>query len=228
VLRVPGCVAITGASGAVGRAVAHALSQYETLALLDRAEPHHELPPSARFASYAGVDLTDEVAVDAAFARVRSELGPMRALVHTAGGFAAGQVGEQGAAALRQLFETNLITAANAVRAALPDLLAAEEGRIVLFGSAQSLRGRAGASAYAAAKGGLLRYAEALAEEVTGRGVSVVVLLPTTIDTPVNRAAMPDARVADWVTPDQIASTVAFLLGPAAAGIRFAAIPMGR
>lgn len=225
--RVPGCVAITGASGAVGTALAHALSQQETLALLDRAEPRAELPPPARCASYA-LDLTDEAAVDAAFARVRSELGPVRALVHTAGGFAAGQVGEQSAAALRQLLEINLITAANAVRAALPDLLGAEQGRIVLFGSAQSLRGRAGASAYAAAKGGLLRYAEALAEEVTGRGVSVVVLLPTTIDTPANRAAMPDARVADWVTLDQVAATVAFLLGPAAAGIRFAAIPMGR
>jgi NAD(P)-dependent dehydrogenase (short-subunit alcohol dehydrogenase family) len=227
---VPGCVAITGASGAVGTAVARLLAPHEKLALLDRrTAPRHELPPAARFASYAGVDLSDEDASAAAFDRVRSELGPLRALVHTAGGFAAGtEVVDQRAAALRHLLEVNLVSAANAVRAVLPDMLAAQDGRIVLFGSAHALRGRAGASAYAAAKGGLLRFAEALADEVNGRGVSVVVLLPTIIDTPENRAAMPEARVADWVTPEQIAATVAFLIGSGGAGIRFAAIPMGR
>jgi NAD(P)-dependent dehydrogenase (short-subunit alcohol dehydrogenase family) len=224
------CVVVTGASGSVGTAVARALSPYETLALLDRrAEARHELPAAARFSSYAGVDLTDEVVVEATFERVRSELGRVRALVHTTGGYAGGtQVADQSSATLRQMLELNLITAANAVRAVLPDLLAAEEGRIVLFGSAHALQGRAGASAYAAAKGGLLRFGEALAEEVNGRGVSVAVLLPTIIDTPENRAAMPDARFADWVTPEQIAAMVAFLIGPGGAGVRFAAIPLGR
>ena len=225
-----GCVVITGASGAVGTAVVRALAPHETLALLDRrSAPRHELPGAARYAGYAGIDLADDVAADAVFARVRGELGPVRALVHTAGAFTGGtEVKDQSAGALRHMLEANLISAANAVRAVLPDLLAAQDGRIVLFGSAHALRGRAGASAYAAAKAGLLRFAEALGEEVNGHGVSVVVLLPTIIDTPENRAAMPGARVADWVTPEQIAATVAFLVGPGAAGIRFAAIPLGR
>lgn len=227
---MPGCVAITGASGAVGSAVARALSPYETLALIDRrGEPRHALAPAARFASYPGVDLSDQGAADAAFRRLRGELGPVRALVHTAGGFAGGvEVEAQSSAMLRHMLETNLITAANAIHAALPDLLEAGDGRIVLFGSAHALRGRGGASAYSAAKAALLRFAEALADEVNGRGVCVVVILPTTIDTPANRAAMPEASATGWATPEQIAALVGFYIGPGGAGIPFAAIPMGR
>lgn len=229
-MPVSHCVVITGASGAVGSAVTRALAPHERLALFDRrAARHHQLPEAARFASFGGVDLSDEAALEAALVRARQQLGPVRALVHTAGAFVAGvEVLHQSSAALRHMLEVNLVAAANAVRAVLPDVLAAGAGRIVLFAGADALRGRAGASAYGAAKAGLLRFAEALAEEVTPHGVSVHVIVPTIIDTPQNRADMPGACFANWVTPDEIASLVAFLLGPSSSGIRYAAISMGR
>ncbi len=224
------CVVITGASGVVGTAVTRALAAHEKLALFDRhLEPRHQLPEAARFESFGGIDLGDEAALDDALVRARQQLGPVRALVHTVGAYVAGvEVLNQTSAALRHMLEVNLVAAANVVRAVLPDVLAAPGGRIVLFASADALRGRAGASAYGAAKAGLLRFAEALAEEVTPRGVSVHVIVPTIIDTPQNRADIPGARFADWVTPEEIANVVAFLLGPAASGIRHAAIPLGR
>jgi NAD(P)-dependent dehydrogenase (short-subunit alcohol dehydrogenase family) len=126
------------------------------------------------------------------------------------------------------MMSVNFYSALHLVKAVLPDLLSAEHGRIILFASADALRGRAGASAYAASKAALLRYAEALAEEVTPKGVGVRVIVPTTIDTPANRAAMPNGRFADWVSLDQVASTVEFLLAPESAGLRFALVPLGR
>jgi len=126
------------------------------------------------------------------------------------------------------MLELNYVPAVTMVRAVLPHMLQAGAGTIVLFGSADALRGRAGSSAYAASKGALLRFAESLADEVGTSGVRVRVILPTTIDTEINRAAMPNARFSDWVTPTQIARTVSFLIDDASDGIRYATVPMGR
>jgi NAD(P)-dependent dehydrogenase (short-subunit alcohol dehydrogenase family) len=150
-------------------------------------------------------------------------------VVHTVGGYADGaDVKDQPLDTVRRMFELNVVAAVNVVKAALPDVLSSEHGRIVLFASADALKGRAGASAYAAAKAALLRFAESLAEEVTPHGVCVRVILPTTIDMPRNRAAMPNANFASWVTLDEVASSVEFLIDPASSGMRFALVPLGR
>ncbi len=223
-------VVITGARGQVGSAIVRRLSGRAPLALLERAPMDGPQPDSpARVGVFGGVDLAQEAAVRDVIARVRREFGPIGALVHTVGGYAGGvEVLEQPFSTVQRMLEMNFLSAVHVVQAVLPDVIAAGQGRIVLFASSGAFQGRAGSSAYAAAKGALIRFAEALAEEVAPHGVGVRVIAPTTIDTPPNRAAMPKARFADWVTPDEIASTVEFLLDPTSSGIRFAAIPMGR
>jgi NAD(P)-dependent dehydrogenase (short-subunit alcohol dehydrogenase family) len=223
-------VVITGASGNVGQAIAQELAPRATLALFDRRAGSTEgLKDAARHRSFGGIDLGDEARVQAAVNDVREQLGTVHALVHTVGGYAGGtNVVDQGSEVARRMLELNYFSAISTVRAVLPQMLAAKRGHIVLFGSAAALKGFGGGSAYAASKAALLRFAESLADEVADQGIRVRVILPTTIDTPINREAMPTARFSDWVTPAEIARAVSFLIESASDGLRFAALPMGR
>jgi short-subunit dehydrogenase len=228
-VHVPGTIVLTGAGGQVGSALARRLAGVAPLALIgaDAAPPGAGAQAPVR--AFGRVDLCDQAAVEQVIGELRASLGPIRALVHTVGAYADGRsVEQQSLEQVRRMLELNFLAALGITRAVLPDLLASAGARIVLFASGDALRARAGASAYAASKAALLRFAEALAEEVTARGVGVCVLLPTTIDTPTARAAASGADVSGWVTLDQVAATVTFLLDPASGGIRFAAIPLGR
>jgi NAD(P)-dependent dehydrogenase (short-subunit alcohol dehydrogenase family) len=98
----------------------------------------------------------------------------------------------------------NLLTSVNATRAALPHLLESGAGRIVNVGAAGAVKALAGMGPYAASKAGVMRFTEALAEELKTKGVTVNAVLPSIIDTPQNRADMPDADPAQWVTPGDL------------------------
>lgn len=223
-------IVVTGATGNVGGELVRKLLGKVPLAL--PGGDMSKLAESLRghpVALLSGVDVTDEASVQQGIARGRAELGPVRALVHTVGAWAGGvEVGAQSLQDVQRMLSVNFLSAVHLIKAVLPDVIAAEHGRIILFSSADALRGRAGASAYAASKAALMRYAEALAEEVAPRGVGVHVIVPTTIDTPANRAAMPNGRFADWVKLEEVASTIEFLLAPESAGMRFALVPLGR
>jgi NAD(P)-dependent dehydrogenase (short-subunit alcohol dehydrogenase family) len=223
-------VLITGASGNVGQVLARELSSKARLAILDRQSCSLEgLANQGDHQSYGGVDLADEARVQSTVRDVVAQLGTVQALIHTVGGWAGGaQVRDQELDLVRRMLELNYVTAVTMVRAVLPHMLDAGHGTIVLFGSADALKGRAGSSAYAASKGALLRFSESLAEEVGDSGIRIRVILPTTIDTAVNRKSMPQARFSDWVTPQQIARTISFLIDEASDGIRYATVPMGR
>lgn len=222
-------VVITGARGNVGSVIARRLAGRAPLALLGRENrPPEGLLEGAAVSVIGDVDVLDETSVRAGVASARAQVGPARALIHTVGAWRGGlDVEHASLPEMRELFDLNYWSAVHMVRAVLPDLKASERGRIILFGSVAAVRGSANAAAYAASKAALLRFGEVLAEELASTRVNVQVLLPTTIDTPANRAAMPTAHYADWVTPDQIAGTVEFLLSPAADGLRFAALPLG-
>lgn len=222
-------VLVSGASGHVGRAVVLELQRRARLALFGRRSGSVPGLEDASGHREFAVDLADAQRVRSAVAEVQQTLGPISAVVHTVGGYLGGSaLSESSADEARRMMDLNYFSALTLIQAAVPAMLAAKQpGTLVLFGSAAALKASQGVAAYAASKAALLRYAEALADEVQPH-VRVRVILPTTIDTPVNRKAMPEGRFADWVTPEQIASTVGFLIDEASSGIRFATIPMGR
>ena len=99
-------------------------------------------------------------------------------------------------------------------------------GRIVSVGSVTGLKARRGGAGYAMAKGALIRWTESLADELKGEGITANIVLPSTIDHPANRAAMPKADPKTWVSPEEMAAIIVFLCSEEASGITGAAIPV--
>lgn len=216
-------ILIAGAGGNLGRALARRLAaEGAALALLDRggaalAAFAAELPGQHQV--LADVDLTDPAATEAALRQVLDRHGRLDGVATTVGGFAFGPLAEAGQDQWELMFRLNVLTAANLFRAASGPMRAAGAGAMVATGAGPGLRAPALMAPYAAAKAGVLRLVESLAEELKREGVRVNAVLPGTIDTPQNRAAMPDADPALWVTADQVAAAMAFLLSPAASGV---------
>ena len=123
------------------------------------------------------------------------------------------------------MFDINLRSAVNAVRAALPSLRDGG-GTIVSIGAASAIKAGAGMGAYAASKAGIAKLTEALAEEEKDNGIRVNAVQPSIIDTPANRADMSDADFSRWVSPAQVASVITFLLSDGASGVTGACIPV--
>lgn len=217
-----GIVAVTGAAGALGRKAVEILSAAGwSVAGIDLGD----VAPDCVALALGGVDLTDEAAVTAAAARIESELGRLDGLVNIAGGFVWETVADGSIATWDRLYAMNVRTALIASRALLP-LLRASQGAIVNIGAAASVKAGAGMGAYAASKSGVARLTEALAEELKEEGVRVNAILPSILDTPANRADMPDADFTKWVSPAQLAGVVAFLLSADAMPITGALIPV--
>lgn len=225
-------ILVTGATGNLGRATCATLARLgHRIVALDRMTSPLQamvatLPDPARHVAIAGVDLGDAAACDAAMAEAAARLGRLDGAVHTVGGFAAASIAEGDAALFESMFRLNLLTTANILRAASAAMRPAGRGSLLAIGAMAALRAPAGLAAYAASKAGVLRLVEAYAEELKPAGLRVNALLPGTIDTPANRAAMPGADTSGWVTPTQVADAAAFLLSDAASGITGALIPV--
>ena len=217
-----GIVAVTGAAGALGSKTVEILAAGGwTVVGIDLGK----VASDGVALALGGVDLTDEAAVGVAAARIEKELGRLDGLVNIAGGFSWETVADGSVATWDRLYAMNVRTALIASRALLP-LLRASHGALVNIGAAASVKAGVGMGAYAASKSGVARLTEALAEELKEEGVRVNAILPSIIDTPTNRADMPDADVAKWVSPAQLAGVVAFLLSSDAMPITGALIPV--
>ena len=120
----------------------------------------------------------------------------------------------------------NARTLVNVARAVVPHMVKHGGGRIVAVGAHAALRGVAGMGAYCASKSALVRLVEAMSAELKEKHVNVNCVLPTIIDTPDNRAAMPDADPARWVAPQALAEAIAFLASDAARAVHGAALPV--
>lgn len=222
-------VIVTGAFGALGREVAHTLSAKGWRVALVDAAPAVPAELAGGFDAqdlHAGVDLGDAAAARACAQAVAQRTGRIDALVNIAGGFRWQTVEEGDPQAWDQMFAINVKTALHMSRAALPWLLASGRGAIVNVGAAAAARAGAGMGAYAAAKSGVLRLTESLAEEGKDRGLRVNAVLPGIIDTPANRREMPQADTSRWVAPAALAEVVSFLASDAARAVTGAAIPV--
>ena len=127
---------------------------------------------------------------------------------------------------MRELWDTNVLTAVTAGAACLPPMRARGYGRIVSVSAVGALKGGRNSAAYAMSKGALIRWTESLAAEVKGEGITVNAVLPTTIDHPANRAQMPKADPKLWPSPEEVANVILFLSSREASGVNGAAIPI--
>ena len=223
-------VIVTGGTGALGRAVVEAF-----LAGGDRvvvpwivAGERDAVSAQAKDAVDAGRLLLIEADVtDAAAARTLVQrAGEPAVLVNGVGGFAAGAHHDTALEVWDRMYRMNMRAAAAAAHAALPGMLARGRGAIVNVAAQAALDPPAGMGAYVASKAALVAWTRSLAREVGGRGVRVNAVLPSTIDTPANRAAMPDADFSQWTRPESIAAVVRWLASDEAAAVRGALVPV--
>ena len=220
-------IVITGGFGALGRVVAAAFAAAgDKVARIDFAPSAPDTIPGGM--DLPGVDLTDDAAVDKAVAAVTAQLGGIDVLVNIAGGFTWETLEGGSLAAWERMFSMNLRSNATITRAALPALRQSKAGRIVNIGAGAALQAAAGMGAYAASKAGVHRLTEALAAELVDTAITVNALLPSIIDTPTNRADMPDSDFSQWVQPGAIADAILFLASPGARSISGALIPVTR
>jgi NAD(P)-dependent dehydrogenase (short-subunit alcohol dehydrogenase family) len=222
-------IAVTGGFGALGRVVVEtAVHRGAKVAAIDFAPPPaglaERLGPNAVL--LGGVDLASAEGARSAFEGIAAKLGRIDALVNIAGGFAWEKVEGGASATWERMFALNLSTCLNASRAALPHLLASGAGRIVNVGAISALKASAGMGAYAASKSAVHRLTESLAEELKTRGVTVNAVLPSIIDTPANRAEMPNAAFDRWVAPADLAAVILFLASEEARAVTGALVPV--
>jgi NAD(P)-dependent dehydrogenase (short-subunit alcohol dehydrogenase family) len=169
-------------------------------------------------------DPADASAMDALVERVLRAWGRIDILNNLAGIFKGGPALDAGR--MRELWDTNVLTAVTAAAACLRPMRARGYGRVVSVSALTALKGGRNNAAYAMSKGALVRWTESLAAEMKGEGITVNAVLPTTIDHPANRAQMPKADPTLWPSPEEVANVILFLSSREASGVNGAAIPI--
>lgn len=227
----PRGVIVTGGTGTLGRALVTLLLERGTPVAVPwrRAEQWRSLEEEVG----SGVplhgfeaDLADPEGARRSVEQAVSALGTLDGVALVAGGWAGGSNFEEAPEdEWGRMLQGNLATAAHVIRAALPHLLAGG-GSVVSVGSRAAQTGGAGMASYAIAKSGLHALTRVLALENRDRGVRFNCVLPGTIDTPANRASMPEADVSSWTSPDAIARVMAFLLSSESAPVTGALLPV--
>jgi NAD(P)-dependent dehydrogenase (short-subunit alcohol dehydrogenase family) len=211
---------VTGGTGALGQAIVRRLladgaavtipyivdDERERLlaALAERDRPRVTLERA---------DVTDDRVMVAMVEAVVKRHGGVHVLVSAVGGFAGGGLVDTDRATWDRMLTLNLTSVFVAARAAVPAMITARYGRVVIIASRAVVPPSGGFIAYTAAKAGAIAFTQALAAEVKASGVTVNAVLPSTMDTPANRAAMPDADPATWVPVEAVANAVGFLAG---------------
>jgi NAD(P)-dependent dehydrogenase (short-subunit alcohol dehydrogenase family) len=222
-------VLLTGAAGHLGKAVAaNFASQGAQLVLVDRRQSQLEAAFGGQVGCLAlAADLLDGEQAASAVAAAVARFGAIDVLCHLAGGFRMGEeVHQTSDATLDFLFDINVRTLLTIARAVVPQMIAGGGGKIVTVGAHAAQRGAATMGAYCAAKSAAIRLTEAMSAELREHNINVNCVLPTIIDTPDNRASMPDADPARWVAPAALAEVIAFLASDGARAVHGAAVPV--
>lgn len=227
--------AVTGASGALGTSVAsHLVDSGRRVARLLRPASTEagSAPDNAAGQSTCRDYLLEIGSLESwneQLPNIESSLGTIRGAVLCAGGWAGGKSHhEDDGGTFRSMFDANLETAQVSLRALIPTMIRNGGGSIVAVGSRVAERPweSQGAAAYAASKAALVSLVQTTAQEVLAEGVRLNVVLPSVIDTPANRKAMPNADHASWVGTDQLARVIGFLLSDDASAVSGAAVPV--
>jgi len=216
-------IVITGANGGLGRAASNkALSYGASVVLVDIAFSE-EVKALRGDVAFVEVDLLNANAV----ARQISALPRIDAVMNLAGGFSMGPaVYEVSDKDWDFLFNINVSTLRNVVKAVVPAMLTQKRGAIVNVGALGALSGAGNMGAYAASKSVVMRLTESLSEELKTQNINVNAVLPSIIDTPANREAMPDVDPAVWVAPADLAEVLCFLVSDSARAIHGALVPV--
>jgi NAD(P)-dependent dehydrogenase (short-subunit alcohol dehydrogenase family) len=217
-------VLIAGGSGVLGQTVTPAFAKSGARVItVDRNPP----PAQVAAGNAMKADVTDETDVRRLVDDVIRTAGRIDVLVNLVGGFATSHVVETDASLWQRMLTMNLTAAFLLSKAVLPHMVARGTGRIVHVAAWAAVEPFPGAAAYIVAKSGLLALIRVLALELSGSGVTVNGVLPSTIDTPANRASMPKADPSTWARPESIADTMLFLASDEAGQVSGSAIPVG-
>ncbi len=220
---------VTGGGSGMGESSCHELAKRgNAIAVLDinaqaAQRVADEIKAGGGMAIGVGVDVTDRFRVEAAFERVRAELGPVAILVTSAGKVGFGKFAEITVEAWQDIIDVNLTGTFHCCQVALPDMVAAGWGRIVMISSSSAQRGSPYMAHYAAAKGGVITLTRSLANEYAKKGITVNNIPPSSIDTPMARQSQATGNlfnpedlakripVGHMGTGEDIAAAVAFL-----------------
>lgn len=222
-------VMVTGAAGSLGQAVAHAFAQQGArLVLIDlRAR---NIPVAFRpgvESLHANADLRNEAEVVCAVNEGFERFGRIDVVCNLAGGFRMGEaVHETTRSTYDFLFDLNIHTVVNVARSVVPVMLKQGSGKIINVSAFAAQRGAALMGAYAAAKAAVARLTEAMSAELREHGINVNCVLPTILDTPENREAMPLADPTKWVALEDLANAIVFLGSDGAKAIHGASLPV--
>lgn len=224
---------LTGGAGALGASVSSRfLSAGATVCIPYVVPPEVERlraqtrPDQLERLHTEPADILSEEAFGAFVTHVLERHGRLDILVNIVGGFAGGDLASTSLEDWHRMMDLNLTSAVIGCRGVLPAMTAARYGRIVNISSRAAVPPAGGFIAYTVAKAAVLTLTQALAQEVKSHGVTVNAVLPSTMDTPANRRAMPDADRSGWVSPDAVAGVIALLASDQAGDISGAAIPV--
>ena len=214
---------VTGASGNLGQAVVKKLidAGYRTIGTVIPNDPVTMDFPAEQFEKVV-VDLTSEDDAQKFVDSVIEKHDRIDVAILTVGGFAMGKIAETKTSDVQKQYRLNFETTYNLARPVFVRMIAQGSGRIFIIGSKPGLDSKNGKGmiAYSLTKSLIFRLAELMNDEAKGKNIVTSVIVPSTIDTPQNRQAMPDAKHDTWVKPEQIADVILFYCDEASSVIR--------
>lgn len=226
-------VLIAGGTGGLGRAVTLAFLTEGAKVIVTYRNPEEfatlKTAAATKAPSLEGhiVDVTDPIATDQLVGQILTTHGRLDALVNTVGGYAGGiKLWDLDPKTFDRMFSLNLHSSYALTRAATPIMVKQGHGAIVNVAAKAAVDHAAGASAYAASKAAAVALMDSLAADLKGTGIRVNSILPSIIDTEVNRAAMPNADYSTWPKPEDLATVILFLCSNQSRVIHGASIPV--
>ena len=226
-------VMITGAGGNLGSATARKFQEAgASLVLIEHGSGKLEklfpdLASDKDHRFFENMDVSDPADMAELVDQVKGQFGRIDTLVNTVGGYQAGwPLHETPLSVWQHMISLNATSVFVACQSVIPMMIEQKNGSIINISGGAGLKGASKMSAYSAAKSAVIRLTESMAAELKADGIRVNCILPGTIDTPENRAAMPKADFSRWVAPQSLADVIVFLCSDAASHINGAAIPV--